>query len=238
MHDGHRDRMRNRIIENGIDSLQPHELIEFILYHAIPRKDTNEIAHKLINKFGSVAKVFSADYNDLLLISGMTKNASLLLSTFPAILRYYKKDLQTNKIKIRTRGDCINYLKPYFMGEQIEKVYLLCLDANNNIIKCVLLSSGLPNQVFVDARQIADVALKQKAVSVIISHNHPSGELKPSQADIELTRSVACALELLQIQLIDHFIFSDNGSFSFYDAGIADIINKKVNRFLKENIVY
>lgn len=238
MHDGHRDRMRIRIQENGIESLQPHELIEYILYHAIPRKDTNEIAHLLLDKYGSVANVFSADYNDLLTIKGMTNNASLLLTSFPSILRYYQKDLITSKVRVRTRGDCLKYLQSFFMGEHIEKVYLLCLDANNNIINCVMLSSGLPNQVMVDARQVADVALKQKAVSVILSHNHPSGEVEPSRADIELTRSIACALELLQIKLFDHFIFSDKGCFSFYDAGIVDTINKNVDRFLKESIKY
>ncbi|MEG2454295.1 MAG: hypothetical protein RSB20_05460, partial [Clostridia bacterium] len=141
MHDGHRERMRQRISEYGIDSLQPHEVLEYVLYHAVPRKDTNLIAHNLINKYGSLSKVFSADVDDLLTISGMTHNAAHLLISLPQILRYYQKDLQSNKICIKTRKECVDTLSVYFLGEATEKVYLLCMDAKNNVINIVLLAT-------------------------------------------------------------------------------------------------
>lgn len=238
MHEGHRERMRKRILDNGIASLQPHEVLEYMLYYVVPRKDTNELAHELINTFGSFSAVLNADYEDLLAVKNMTENGAHFLSSAADISRYYMKVNTAEKVKLSTRTACVKYMKPFFAGENIEKAYLLCLDAQNNLINCVFLASGQPSKVGIDVRQVVDAALKNKAVAVILAHNHPSGSVQPSHDDIEVTNAAALALELLQIRLYDHFIFGGDTHFSFYDAGLVEIINNNVNRFLKEGIKY
>lgn len=238
MHEGHRERMRQRVIDNGIDSLQPHEVLEYLLFYAVPRKDTNELAHTLIESFGSLSAVFSADYETLLQTKNMTANAAHLLSSVPQILRYYQRDLQSAKKKVISRHDCLEHLRSFFMGAKEEKVYLLCLDADNNIIKTQLMAKGQPAQVALEPRSMVAEAMKQKAVGIIIAHNHPSGKAVPSTADIEITKSIAVALELINVKLYDHFIFTDTTHFSFYENGLVDLINKNVDRFLKEGVRY
>lgn len=144
MHEGHRDRMRERILLSGIESLQPHEVLEYLLYHAIPRKDTNGIAHELISKFGSFNGVLNADYDALLDVNGMTANAALLLTSLKGVFRMYASGDKKGKIVIATRGDLVRYLSPFFYGEKTEKFYMLCLDAKSTVIKLVKLSSGIP----------------------------------------------------------------------------------------------
>ncbi len=238
MHEGHRDRMRQRVIENGIDSLQPHEVLEYLLFYAIPRKDTNELAHTLIDSFGSLSAVFSADYEALLQTKNMTENAAHLLSSIPQILRYYDRDLQSGKKKVVSRKDCLSHLRTFFIGATEEKVYLLCLDADNNIIKTQLIAKGQPAQVSLEPRAVVSEAMKQKAVAVILAHNHPSGKVEPSTADIEITKSIAVALELISVKLYDHYIFTNTTHFSFFENGLVDLINKNVDRFLKEGVRY
>lgn len=238
MHEGHRDRMRERILLSGIESLQPHEVLEYLLYHAIPRKDTNGIAHELISKFGSFNGVLNADYDALLEVNGMTANAALLLTSLKGVFRMYASGDKKGKIVIATRGDLVRYLSPFFYGEKTEKFYMLCLDAKNTVIKLVKLSSGIPQEVRVDVRDVVDNALKYKAVSVVVAHNHPSGDVSPSVQDVELTRAIAAALQLIKIKLADHYIFSDFGYCSFVEDGVGGQIQQNVNNFLKDGIKY
>lgn len=238
MHEGHRDRMRERILKDGIEGLQPHEVLEYLLYAVVPRKDTNALAHTLIEKFGSLSKVFTADYNALLEVTGMTANAALYLATLPAVFQRYMADLNAQKQRIVTRGDVVKYLTPYFVGEKIEKFYMLCLDAHNNIINLVKVASGLPAQVTIEARTLVEHALKNKAVAIIIAHNHPSGDTTPSHDDIELTRAITVALELVKVKLTDHYIFGDSGYYSFFEDGLVNVISRDVNGFLKEGLKY
>ena len=238
MHDGHRDRMRDRILNGGIVGLQPHEVLEYLLYTAIPRKDTNELAHVLIDKYGSLSRVFAADYTDLLSVKGMTANAALFLTSLPAVFKLYAADLGVRKDKVITRGDVVKILSPKFLGDRNESFYIMCLDAQNNVLKITKITEGIPSEVAVDARKVVELALQNKAVSVILAHNHPSGSTSPSHEDIELTRSITAALELVKVKLIDHFIFGGEGYFSFAEDGLVDVIGKKINRFLKEGIKY
>ncbi len=238
MHEGHRDRMRERILQSGIEGLQPHEALEYLLYHAIPRKDTNGIAHELISKFGSFRNVLSADYDALLSVSGMTANAALLLSSMKGIFRLYVSDADKGKKIISTRGDLVRYLSPLFYGDKTENFYMLCLDAKSAVIKLIKLASGIPQEVRVDVRDVVDNALKYKAVAVVIAHNHPSGDVSPSIQDVELTRAIAAALQLIKIRLTDHYIFSDFGYCSFFVDGVVCKILHNVNNFLKDGIKY
>lgn len=126
MHEGHRDRMRERILLSGIESLQPHEVLEYLLYHAIPRKDTNGIAHELISKFGSLNGVLNADYDALLDVNGMTANAALLLTSLKGVFRMYASGDKKGKIVIATRGDLVRYLSPFSTAKR-PKSFTCCV---------------------------------------------------------------------------------------------------------------
>lgn len=238
MHEGHRERMRERIKNGGIDLLQPHEKLEFLLYYAIPRKDTNELAHRLIDKFGSLANVLAADYGDLINIKDMTSCAALLITSIPDFFSSYLSDLNAEKTRIYKRSDLLRQLYPLFTVNKTEKFYVLSLDAHNNVLNLAKLSSGLPAEVPVEPRHVVEEALRSKAVSVVISHNHPSGETKPSHSDIELTKTIAMALQLVKVKLLDHLIFSEFGYTSFVDEGLIEIIGKDVGNYLTEGLKY
>jgi len=137
------------------------------------------------------------------------------------VFRMYASGDKKGKIVIATRGDLVRYLSPFFYGEKTEKFYMLCLDAKSTVIKLVKLSSGIPQEVRVDVRDVVDNALKYKAVSVVVAHNHPSGDVSPSVQDVELTRAIAAALQLIKIKLADHYIFSDFGYCSFVEDGVG-----------------
>lgn len=238
MHTGHRDRVKDKIIKGGLGILSPHEVLEFLLFYAIPRKDTNGLGHRLIEEFGSLSGVLNASYEELMNTEGMTKSAAVLLTSFPELFRQYNLDLLKIKTRLPTPASTLNYLINLFNGEKEEKVYLICLDNSLNIINCCLINSGTANSVNVMVRQISEAALKNKAVSVILAHNHPSGNVRPSRNDVEFTRFVMLSLSVLEINFYDHYIISGKDFFSFRLENVLDNIDTKVNNFLNDKIRY
>ena len=158
VHDGHRDRLREKIVSAGIESLQPHEILEFLLFAFIPRKDTNAIAHELINTFGSFADVLSTDVDRLMAVKGMTKNAAIFLNSLPDVLRVYSNDRAKEKISLAGRGVARDFMKAKLFGKEIEQVYMVAVDAKDNFIRMEKLASGDGVAVSVPVREIADFA--------------------------------------------------------------------------------
>ena len=238
-HDGHRDRMRERILKNGISSLQNHEVLEYLLYAFVPRKNTNDIAHALINKFGSLSGVLNADVDALAEVDGMTKNAAIFIASLPEILRVYLKDVDEEKLDLSGRGVIRKYLGTEFYGLKTEQVVAVALDGKDRLIAQEVLASGDCTNVPVSVRDIVNFAIKHKAVGIVIAHNHPSGDISPSQADVDLTADALITLENINVALEDHFIFSGTNFYSFADAGrIARISNLKnnINTTFKEGM--
>ena len=240
-HDGHHDRMRERIETNGISSLQSHEILEYLLYAFIPRKNTNDIAHALINKFGSISGVLNADEKALLEVDGMTKNAALFLASLPEIFRAYLKDLDAEKLNLSGRGVIRNYIGSELYGLPYEQIVAVALDSKDRFIACERIAKGNGSSVIVNVREIVSFAMKHNAVAIVIAHNHPSGTINPSQADIDLTVEAYNTLSKIGVTLQDHFIFSGSKFYSFTDSGrlgkIADL-NNNINKSLKEGIIY
>lgn len=240
-HDGHRDRMRERILSSGISSLQSHEILEYLLFAFIPRKNTNDIAHALIKKFGSFAGVLNADMNSLLEVEGMTKNAAIFISTLPEVMRIYLKDVDKGKLNLSGRGVTRTYLGNELYGLPYEQVVALALDSRDQFIACEKLAKGDGASVAVSVRNIVQFAMKHKAASIVIAHNHPSGQTNPSPADVNLTAEVFATLESIGVILEDHIIFSGSEYYSFADSGklsrIADV-KTDVNKSFKEGIIF
>lgn len=206
IHDKHRERMRQRILKDGIDSLQPHEILEYLLYPFVPRKNTNDIAHALIEKFGSYANVLNADFSDLLSVKGITELAALFLCSLPGTYRQYLHSLNTEKVVITNKASMLAYLNAFFKGKSKEEVYLVSLDTHNQLISTVKLGSGDSKSVSVNSKEIVAAAIRAKASYVVLAHNHPSGKTEPSEADIELTSLAVMSLSSIGITLYDHVI--------------------------------
>ena len=219
VHDGHRQRIRERFIFNELDSFNDITALELLLSFAIPRKDTNELAHALINKFGSLNGVMAASHQELLEINGIGENAAVLLRLVPQI---YKKAAVSaaNEIKVlRYVSDIADYLRPRFMNEVDEVMYLLCIDNNANPISCIQLARGVGDYVETNIRKIAQLSISNRATRVVIAHNHPRGPALPSIEDDDVTRRVFHGLRSLGVPLSDHLIFFGDEYYSYLQSG-------------------
>lgn len=237
VHDGHRQRMRERISQSGLSTLQPHEVLEYLLYPFVPRKDTNEIAHSLIDKFGTLAGVFNSDAKRLKEVNGMTENAALFLSSLPDVIRLYISEMNMPRISLKGRGVARNFMGSKLFGVREENLLVAALDAHDQLILCDKLATGSGDSVSLNVRAVVDFALANKASSVLIAHNHPSGKPKPSQSDVDMTMELYIALSSVRVNLQDHIIFCDNQYYSFEENGLLQRI-KNANSCLKEGIMF
>lgn len=219
-HDGHRERMKENFKKNGLDSLNDVNALELLLFYAIPRRNTNTIAHALLNRFGSLSRVFKASVRELCEVEGVGENTALLISMVPQIVRK-SMILEGEKTSIiKSSKDAGAYLVPRFALEQDEVALLLCLDSRKRVIGCFELGRGVVNSVNINVRKVVELALRHKAGSVILAHNHPDSVALPSKADTEVTVQVYKSLKLVDIVLDDHIIVSGTDFISYLDSGM------------------
>ena len=215
---GHRNRVRERYLNTGLDTFQDYEALELLLFYAIPRKDTKSTAKNLIARFGSLPAVLDATLEELT-EAGLSPNATVLLKLVPDMNRYYAVKTDGAGQKVHSTSDAGRILCAMFRHEQTESVRLLCLNAGGKVLKLALLNEGDINAVHFSVRKIVETALSAKAVSVILAHNHPGGTLTPSREDLDATNSAKAALSTVGIQLLDHLIISGDGYCSLRDEG-------------------
>ena len=215
---GHRNRVRERYLNTGLDTFQDYEALELLLFYAIPRKDTKSTAKNLIARFGSLPAVLDATVEELT-EAGLSPNAAILLKLVPDMNRYYAVKTDGAGQKVHSTSDAGKILCAMFRHEQTESVRLLCLNAGGKVLKLALLNEGDINAVHFSVRKIVETALSAKAVSVILAHNHPGGTLTPSREDLDATNSAKAALSTVGIQLLDHLIISGDGYCSLREEG-------------------
>ena len=211
IHDGHRQRLRNRVKNYGIESLEDHEKLEYLLYPFIPRRDTNPIAHDLLATFGSFKKVFDASAEDLAAVRGMTENAALFLHSFPEMMSAYI--LSDKESRLSGPSECAKYVYARIGRKKEEHFLILYLDDGFRLLKSELITAGNDREVTVDRDKLVRNAVKCGAKCVILGHNHPRGVIAPSDADIEATNRIVQALGVVNIKLADHLIVSAGGEF-------------------------
>lgn len=208
IHDGHRQRLKERFRQDGLDNFDELYVLELLLCYCIPRKDTNPLAHDLLDHFGSLNAVLDASREDLEKVAGVGENVSTFLTLITQVGRYY----QTRKAKpgtiLRTVEQCGQYLVPYFYGREQETVFMLCLDAKCKVICCKKVGEGSVNSANIPVRRVVEMALNANATTVILAHNHPSGLAIPSADDVQTTHKIAQALESVEIILADHIVVS------------------------------
>lgn len=206
IHEGHRQRLKERFRREGLDNFDELYVLELLLFYCIPRKDTNPIAHRLLDQFGSLTAVLEASPEELEKVEGINKTTSTFLSLVTQVGRYYQVRRAEPGDILRSSDQCGNYLMPYFFGRDTETVFMLCLDAKCKVICCKKVGEGNVNSANIPIRRVVEMALAANATSVVLAHNHPSGLALPSADDIQTTLRVAAALETVEITLADHIV--------------------------------
>ncbi|MBQ3286226.1 MAG: RadC family protein [Ruminococcus sp.] len=217
-HTGHRSRMKKKLAQQGLDAFEPHEVLEILLYYAIPQRNTNDIAKNLIDRFGSFSAVLDAPI-DLLLKAGLTEHQALYLKMFPDVTRLYLLDKYHNPDKVFDSSNVSAYILDRFIGfEETENVFLLLLDKKGKEVYSGMIGKGDFNSANVSVREIVTLALNYGAVYAILAHSHPSGFAMPSKDDILVTKDIKAALKLVKVDLLDHFIVADHDCVSLAES--------------------
>ena len=224
---GHRERIKEKFLKNGIDGFAEYEILELLLTYCIPRKDTKPIAKDLLNKFKTLDNVFKADFDKLSVIDGLGNNSIAflkLIGDLPSII--YKDELKNKKLidretlKILNKDILLNYLRNKIGYEEIEKFYVIYLSSSNEVIEFEENSVGTLDRSSVYPREIYKKIINLNAKSIILAHNHPSDNITPSKSDIELTNEIAKGLKNFGALLIEHIIITKNSYFSFLEEGL------------------
>lgn len=217
---GHRQRLKEKFIESGIGALLDYEVIEFLLTYAIPRKDVKSLAKRLLRKFGSLKGVMDASLQDLESVEGVGIHTAILIKLAKDLGTRYLKERATEKPQVTCTKELLDYCSSKMGGLKDEQFHVIYLDAQNRIIEAELIQEGIVNQAVVYPRKVLENALSQKASAIILVHNHPSGHIKPSDADIRLTRTIQETAKVLDILVHDHLIIGENRFFSFREEGL------------------
>ena len=219
VHDEHRKRVRQRFLAGGVEPFADHEALELLLFYAIPRQDTNPIAHALMDRYGSLDAVFSAPMEDLRKVKGVGESAAILLRLVR--LLYQKARLEAVEQEwVLNDQECVGrYLLELFSQARNEMIYQLCLDRKGKLLACKKLGEGSAATVDLDIRKLVENALLTSATTVILAHNHPSGVALPSGSDYQTTDQVKSALDTIGVELYDHIVVSDRDYVSMRDSG-------------------
>lgn len=219
LHDGHRARKKQQFLHNGPDSFADHELLELALYYAIPRRDTNGLAHLLLERFGSLSGVLDADVEELRHIPGIGDSAAILLKLLSAV-KSRAGCTEPEGAIISSTEEAGDFFVSRLSEQTQEVLYLMCLDGKGKVLSCRCLSHGSVSMASASVRQVVEQALRCGAAAVILAHNHPSGIALPSRADQHMTRQLQDALAPLGIRLLDHIVVADGDYVSMADSGI------------------
>ncbi len=221
-HSGHRARMKKKLAAHGLDVFEPHEVLEILLYYAIPQKNTNDIAKRLIDSYGSLSAVLDASL-DSLKNAGLTEHQALYLKLFPDVSRLYLVDKYQNPQKIIEFDQVSDYILNKFIGyEEKENVFLLLLDKKGKEVYCGMIAHGNFNSANFSIRDVVTLAINYGAVYAFLAHSHPSGLALPSRDDVTATIDVSKALRLVGVTLVDHFIVADHDCVSMAESGLFE----------------
>ena len=219
IHDGHRERKKEQFLRHGLDAFADHEVLELLLFYALPRRDTNGIAHRLLSHFGSLEAVFSADVRELEKVEGVGRHAALLLSMVLPLQQRVRLSTKTREVVLAGSAAAGAFACDLFFGAKEEKLYVLCLDGKGRLLSAVSVGDGGIEQLPLNTRRFAEIVLSSNASAVILAHNHPSGVALPSAGDLRATAQIKTVLEPLGVALADHIIVADDDFVSLRDSG-------------------
>lgn len=212
---GHRKRLRSRFLQGGLEGFLDYEIVEILLTLGTPRKDCKQMGKEAIKKFKGLQGVLDASFEELQQIKGIGSDNVFGIKLFQAIAKRYAKEKISKKILLNSPKVVANYLREKIGKEKKEHFLILCLDTRNNLIKINEVSIGSLNASIVHSREVFAEAIKNKAASVILAHNHPTGDTEPSEGDLVITNRLVEAGKILEIAIVDHIIVTNNNFLSF-----------------------
>jgi DNA repair protein RadC len=219
-HKDHRKRLKKKFSESGVSAFHDYEVLELLLSYAIPRRDVKPLAKELLNNFGSLKGIMDAGKDCLEKVKGVGGHTAILIKLIKEMGTLYLKEKAREKPQITCTSELLDYCKTYMGGLKDERFCVIYLDAQNRLTDIETIQEGIVNQAVVYPRKVLENALKQKASAVILVHNHPSGNVKPSDADIRLTKTIQETARILDIIVHDHLIIGENRFFSFREEGL------------------
>jgi DNA repair protein RadC len=217
--EGHRQRLRERFLNAGLDGFQDYEVIELLLTLGTPRKDCKDMAKAALSRFKTLQGVMEASSHELCEVDGIGLKNSFGLKLIKAVSDRYLEKKLINKSPVNNSKELFDYLYHNIRDKTREHFKIIFLDSKNRVISTETHSKGTLNASSVYPREVVDSALKHKAAALIFAHNHPSGDPKPSSEDIAITRQLVFSGKVMGITIHEHIIIGDNCYYSFADQG-------------------
>ena len=217
-HTGHRERMKAEFLARGLEGWPDHRVLELLLFYTIPQGDVNDLAHELVERFGSLAGVLDASVEELKKVKGVGDHTAVFLRMLPAVLGRYQGARTRLSAIINSPEEAYAWLEPYFFGARNEMVYVLCLDGKRQVLGVRKVAEGSIELAEVNTRRIAEEAIGLRAAQIYVAHNHVSNLALPSQEDWLTTDVLRAALSPIGIELIDHLVFVDGDMVSMKDS--------------------
>ena len=209
LHKNHRLRLKTRFLKEGLENFEPHNVLELLLFYAIPQNDTNDLAHILLNHFGSITGVFNAPFDELIKIKGVGHHTATMIKLIPELFSVYLKDkTDINSRKSYTVDDVAKYLVPIYVTCETEVVHALYFDNRMNLIEDRIVFKGDVNSARLSYKDIAKFALTRDLPNVIVAHNHPNGTPLPSTEDNRTTVTLRDTLRMFNINLVEHLLIA------------------------------
>ena len=219
LHEQHRSRLRGQFMEHGLDGFTDVQALETLLFYSIPRGDTNKTAHLLLNQFHGFRGVMEAGMEDLKRVKGIGENSAALIALVSALNKRYLANLSRKGAVLSTTEEMAEFVKNKLAYEKREKILMVCLDTSNKVLCHKTLAEGSVNSVVIPMRSVVDTALRENASGIVLAHNHIADYALPSNTDVSTTGKLKRILDLLDIELIDHFIVADGDCVSMRDSG-------------------
>ncbi len=221
LHAMHRKRLDKKVSEYGLESLEPHEQLEYLLYAVIPMGDTNELAHRILGRFKTISGAMNASMDELMTIEGVGRSTARFLTALPAFLGIVERSILTDKpLKLDGYEKLADFVKTFFYGKLTESAYMLSMNSSFRLLSITRISEGVQGETAVYVPKVVRQALNDRASIVVIVHNHPCGLVNPSIADMELSDKLKKCFEMVEIEFFDSLIVSGNDVYSIVLEGI------------------
>lgn len=227
---GHRARLRERMLKEGLSSFQDHEVLEMLLFQYLPRQDTNKIAHRLLDKFGSFAGVLDASPEKLMMVDGISEVTACNIALLKEVWLRYKKSESTS-ISLNSLASIIKYAQLLIAESYTEKMVVVYVDQSTNFVYKEEFTSQSADSIDIDIKKIVITATRTNSAGIILFHCHPKGACDPSVADVVFTEKLYFTLASINIMLLEHIIFNASGNyFSFYKEGLIKDFSQKYTK--------
>lgn len=235
VNDGHRQRLRERMLNEGLDGFKDHELLELLLFQSVPRKDTNKLAHSLLTSFGNLYNVLNAQPEELMLVKGVSQVTACNLSMLKEVWRRYKRE-ESEKFDLKDIKEIIKFARLMVAESYAERLIVVYVDRGTKFLFSEEFSADADtHSVRVDVKRIVSGAVRLKASGIMLFHCHIEGDCNPSPSDMRYTQRLIYALSGLEIVLLEHLIFAPEGDYySFYQSGLLDEMVRDFNKKLKQ----